>query len=147
MREDRKTFAYIAEKLKVSYATIYKYTSHIIIKRNPSKDLSVLKWNRARLLASYFVPKIDINGTLLLVAGLYWGEGNKGEFGIINGDPDLILMVLQYLRIMKLEDNEIKISLRLYGSMSAEETVRFWSVKLNYPTHMIRIGEVVQAYQ
>ena len=67
----------------------------------------------------------------LILACLYWGEGNKRELNLINGDPNLIkvfIMCLESLGVMK---DQMKFTLRIFEDMNKEEAVRYWAKVIN----------------
>jgi len=83
---------------------------------------------------------------LLIGAALYWGEGyksersNKGCVQISNSDPYLIALFLRFLReIIRVEDERLKVSIRIHQNISAQSAIEFWSRITNIPQKRFRI--------
>lgn len=65
---------------------------------------------------------------MFAAAALYWGEGEKIDFGFSNTDSEMIkLMENCLLNLFGVEKNRIKVSLRIYEDMDKESCLRFWS--------------------
>ncbi len=81
---------------------------------------------------------------LLLLLGIYWGEGNKRELNLINSDPALIKTFLSCLYDMGMKKEELRITLRLYDGIDKEKSRRFWAKLLSIRIKDIRNINTIQ---
>ena len=91
------------------------------------------KWDEVKRIAAEEAraewPQIKLDPEMMLLLGLYWGEGTKrGIIGITNGDPWLILAALRMLR--KLTRANASGVIIYYPEHRPEDLLRFWSEKL-----------------
>lgn len=103
-----------------------KYKEILRIKQGGSKERSLKKWKEAGVKVKDLIKEISQRDLLIFLAGIYWGEGSKNEFNLINGDPYLIRSVIQGLKILKVNDNQIKFNFRVYSGMLETEIIDFW---------------------
>jgi hypothetical protein len=73
----------------------------------------------------------DINNLDVIVAGLYWGEGNKsdGMWGIVNSDPEVIRVSRDWLISVGVCPDNIKMVARAYlnNGITKDDVSVFWS--------------------
>ncbi|MBP9748536.1 MAG: hypothetical protein KBD17_02890 [Candidatus Pacebacteria bacterium] len=79
-----------------------------------------------------------------LLIGLYWGEGTKKDFAIINSDPRLIQAFIICLQKMGIPRNRLSFTIRIHSNISAEEAKEFWSHTTKLPRNLIQKVEVVE---
>lgn len=126
----------IKRVVNIGYGTIYRYIKDVPIlpeyaeqwkiKRGGSKNKSIKGWNESKLVAKKIVSKLDSRDRMLILACLYWGEGNKTELNLINGDPALVRVVIRCLKELGISNSEINLSLRLFSDIDKEDAVKFW---------------------
>src|SRR3989344_334530 len=102
--------------------TVYRYIKNVSIlpryqeewkiKRGGSKFKSLKEWEAAKLRARSILDTFGFKEKMIILACLYWGEGNKQELNIINSDPLLIRVVLVCFRELGIKNAEVKIGLR-----------------------------------
>ncbi len=68
----------------------------------------------------------SVRDNLIFLAGLYWGEGNKKELSLINGDPYLVRSVVKGLKHLGVKEEDIKFNLRIFSDMKSEEITNYW---------------------
>lgn len=103
------------------------YASILKAKQGGSKTRAANHWNQAAQDAKNRVGKISGRDRLLVLASLYWGEGNKTELNLINSDPELVRVFITCLRDIGVKPGDLRVSLRLYEDIESREAVTFWS--------------------
>lgn len=119
-----------------SNGTVWKYIKEVSIlpkyqeawklKRGGSKARANRDWQEAKLKASSIIYKFGFKEKMLVVACLYWGEGNKRELNLINSDPVMIRVFISCLKDLGIKDDELKISLRLFEDIDKRKAISFW---------------------
>lgn len=94
--------------------------------------------------ASEFLGALSKRDYLILLVGLYWGEGTKRDFSIINSDPKLLQAFMLCLRAADIGLERITLSLRVHSDISIKESKRFWSNTLSVPIERIGRIEVIE---
>lgn len=134
----------ITKQLNIPKTTVFNYAKNVKIlpefekrwlsKRGGSRKRKLLKTQQAILEAKNFVNKISQRDKLLFLSALYWAEGNKKDFILSNTDPNLIKVFITTLRqVFKLENDRLRISIRIYQDMDKEECLTFWSSIVEVP--------------
>ena len=153
LRKTGHTLYEIKTLTKKSNGTIWKYIKDTSIlpkyqeiwksKRGGSKARSLREWENARIQASNTIRCIGFHERMLILACLYWGEGNKTELNLINSDPVLVKVVIACLRDVGVKDTELKISLRLFDNINKEKAISFWTRILGLPRGTIQKIDVI----
>lgn len=104
-----------------------KYTSVLKRKQGGSKVRSEELWSKSKISASRIIKKIKERDKLMLLIGIYWGEGTKKELNIINGDPVLLLSFLEFIKTLGVSRDRIKASVRIYDNIDKEKAICYWS--------------------
>lgn len=94
--------------------------------------------------AEGFLGELSERDYLILLIGLYWGEGTKRDFSIINSDPKLLQTFMICLRAANIHLERISLSLRVHSDISIEEAKKFWSSSLGVPIERIGRIEVIE---
>jgi len=72
----------------------------------------------------------------IIIAMLYWGEGNKKRCEFINSDGRIIETYLIVLRdIFNVQEEFIKPTMRIYSGMNRKECLNYWSRITKIPRH------------
>ncbi len=148
LRETGHTLGEIKTVLKRGYGTVFRYIKDVPIlpeyqdvwkiKRGGSKARSLRGWQKAQMqVTEIFESKLTSREKLLILSSLYWGEGNKTELSLINGDPTLIRVFIACLRELGVTTKELNISLRLFEEINVEDAIEFWLRILNLPENSI----------
>lgn len=101
-----------------------------------------LRANIAKQTATY-IGDINDRDLFFLLTGLYWGEGTKNDFSIINSDPCLISTFIQCLKSLNIGRDRISISLRVHSDISIPKAKKFWSSLVGVETSDIARVEVI----
>lgn len=120
----RTTVWKYATKVKV----IEKYKQSLAAKRGGSHKRAIARWKHAQQLAHELVADISTRDMLIILSSLYWAEGTKKEFTFTNTDPIMIRVVTEGLRIIGVDFNELKMSIRIYEDMvgKEDEIKKYW---------------------
>ena len=131
-------------------STVYKIIKDVVVvepyasvlrkKQGGSKLRSVNHWNQAAQDAQRRIGKISHRDRMLVLAALYWGEGNKTELNLINSDPELVRVFITCLRDIGIKSENLRVSLRLYEDIPRGKASLFWSNIVSVPVS--RFGRI-----
>ena len=71
----------------------------------------------------------------------HWGEGTKigrGEVCLANTDPAMVRCFIQWLKILGVSKDKLRIQLSLYKDMDISQEIRYWSKELDVSMHQFR---------
>lgn len=108
----------------------HKYFARLTEKQGGSKSRSEKQWELAENRAVRLVGKLNSRDKVLILASLYWGEGTKREFNIINSDPKLLRVFIDGIKYIGVSTGDIVATLRIYGDISKNEAISYWSKEL-----------------
>lgn len=159
LRKQGKTYNEIIGRLRIPKGTLSGWLSDYpltneqlkVLERN-IRERRVLSIERTiavkhkkrqkRLEGEYERQKINLlplSKKELLIAGLflYWGEGRKGTTSCLslnNTDPQVVKFYYYWLtNILDIPKDKVRVALHVYKDMNIEETVNYWSNRLNIP--------------
>jgi transcriptional regulator with XRE-family HTH domain len=74
----------------------------------------------------------------IFVAGLflYWGEGYKTApttTALANTDPAMLKFYVEWLKLLKVPLEKIKVRIHLYQDMDKDEVIKYWKKELGLP--------------
>lgn len=104
-----------------------EYISVLRKKQGGSKQRSNDLWLESKVLASKIIGKLESRDKLILLIGIYWGEGTKSELNIINSDPVLLRAFIDFIGELGVSKERIKASVRIYRNIDKNEAISFWS--------------------
>lgn len=121
-----------------SRGTIWKYIKDVAVlpeyadllraKQGGSQERARKRWSDAALAAEREIGvSLSKRDSLLVLAALYWGEGNKRELNIINCDPLLLRTFLRGLYHLGVTKKDIRFSIRVFGKPHLENTKQYWA--------------------
>lgn len=128
----------ISKEVPISKTSVLRYARGVDIlpeflsewagKRGGSKKIRLLKLKKALGKGETSVGELTEKEKLLILCALYWAEGNKKDFILTNTDPQLIKVFVNVLRqVLKITDDQIRVSLRLYEDLDRDKSMTFWS--------------------
>ncbi|MEI6831221.1 MAG: hypothetical protein WCK61_00755 [Candidatus Omnitrophota bacterium] len=134
----------IAERLRVTHATIYYWLKKYKIKRRSWRDSSYIKQNPN---GDPFTIKKKLNenekGLLMCGLMLYCGEGNRSNrhsTQLANLDHRILKVFIGFLRkICGINKNKISLYVQLYKKFNRDEALEYWSKTLLIPKVQIGI--------
>jgi hypothetical protein len=104
-----------------------EYKEILIKKQGGSKVRSEDLWFKSKIDAKIILKKISSRDKLILLIGIYWGEGTKNELNIINGDPVLLRGFINFIKDIGVSKERIKASIRIYDNIDYKTALNFWS--------------------
>ena len=113
-------------------------------KQGGSKERARKNWLQAKENASNILETFSTRDRLLFLAAIYWGEGSKSDFNLINGDPYLIRAFLKSLYVLGVQKDRIKFNLRLFSDMDKSQTIGFWVNFLEIEEKQIGKCEIIE---
>lgn len=113
-------------------------------KQGGSKDRA--RGLRSNIAASVekLLGDISHRDYLFLLIGLYWGEGTKRDFSVINSDPLLIQTLIHCLGILGISKERFSVSLRVHKEISISKAKAFWAQTTGLPKQIIERVEVIE---
>ena len=154
LRKAGYTLPEIQKVIGCANSTVLRYIKDVTVTGDPGRQLkyriahrqkyaSEVAWSNASTLARTMLGDLTPRDMLIFLAGLYWGEGTKREFNVINGDPDLMKSVLRGLYLLGVDKNDIRISIRLFGTDTKKSATRYWLDRLDLPSTSVVGYEVL----
>lgn len=139
----------ISKTIGVSKTSVLRYIKGVEIlpeflenwagKRGGSRKRKLSKERKAFEEARKIIGNLSNKEKLLFISALYWAEGNKKDFILINSDPDLVKVFVFALReVIGINEDRLHISLRVYQDIDIEKCKIFWSETLEIPKEKIR---------
>ncbi len=117
-------------------ATVYKYCKDVEVlpeyqeelrsKQGGSKRKAGIEWGAAKDFAADSLLKSGKEQRLVILACLYWAEGRKADFDLINSDPELIRVFAECLKDLGVPKEDFRISIRVYADLDKEKAIDFW---------------------
>jgi len=128
--------------------TIFTYIKDVKVdfdlRGTGSKNKALDEWQKSKKDAVSLLRKFSKQSKLFVLAALYWGEGNKSELNLINGDSELIRVFICSLRSLGVKDDDLKISLRLYEDLDHKIAKEFWSKVTGVSVSKVLVGEIIR---
>lgn len=81
---------------------------------------------------------------LFLLIGLYWGEGTKKDFTVINSDPFLLQTFICCLKTLNIPNDRLSLSLRVHTEISVPEAKAYWAQTTGLSQQLIERVEVIE---
>ncbi len=159
MRKEGASYSQIKEKLNVSKSSLSLWLHDMPL---PEKRLRELRdWNAVRIerFSNTMRHKREnrwtevrkcaakdigtLNKRELFLAGLflYWGEGAKtmpASTSLSNTDPAMIRFFIQWLELLGVPRNRLRVYVHLYSDMNVQRELRYWSKVLDLPLTSFR---------
>lgn len=122
-----------------------RYRGVLKSKQGGSKERARIHWQDARDNAGRILDKFSDRDKLIFLLGIYWGEGSKGDFNLINGDPYLIKAFIHGLITLGVNKNDIRLNFRIFSNMDKEYIINFWTRFLNISRKQVGWFEIVKS--
>ncbi|MFA5744979.1 MAG: hypothetical protein WC887_02075 [Candidatus Paceibacterota bacterium] len=154
LRKQGKSIPEISKETGVAKTTVFRHIKDIKIpkefqtllreKQGGSKDRA----NALRLNTISRVEKllgnISNRDYLFLLVGLYWGEGTKRDFSVINSDPLLIRTFIYCLKALNIAEDRLSIALRVHTEVSIPRAKAFWAQTTGLSKQLIGRVEIIE---
>lgn len=130
----------LSRKFNVGRTTVGRYVRDIDIlpeyedlwleKRKGSIRRKEKAEKEASLKANLLVENLSDKEKMLILSSLYWAEGAKVDSNLTNTDPELIRIFVKGLNdVVKIENDRIKLNIRIYEDMDKEKCINYWLKK------------------
>lgn len=153
LRKKGLSISEISKNTGKSKSIVSKYIQDVFV---PEKYLKILKekqggskyrsnnlWTASNLEAENIIKTFSDRDKLILLIGIYWGEGTKRELNIINSDPVLLRAFVDFSEQIGVSKNRIKASVRVYNNMDKYYCINYWSKVLNINKNQFFNTEVI----
>ncbi|MFA6430269.1 MAG: hypothetical protein WC229_00660 [Candidatus Paceibacterota bacterium] len=147
LRKEGLSLNDIQKIVPVGKTTIFRYLRGIKINKDIKNTGSFRKsqrdWDFSKTIANEKIREIWSKEKMLILACLYWGEGNKRELNLINSDPNLIRIFVECLVELGVSKNELLVSIRIYEDMNADFVKGFWAKNIGIKIEQIKGVDVL----
>ncbi len=113
-------------------------------KQGGSKERAKALRENSIIKAQSILGNLSERDHLLVLVALYWGEGTKKDFSIMNSDPKLIQAFIVFLYSFGVGKDRLIPSLRMHSDISIRAAKEFWSYKTGLPISSFKAVEVIQ---
>ncbi len=138
LRQKGYSLPEIKKELKVSHGTAFRHIQGIKIlpeywkewhgKQGGSIKRMRIREQFAEKKALEAVQSLSDKEKMIFLSALYWGEGSKKDFSIINSDPELIKIFIKGLtEVLSVSKDKLRISIRIYEDLNTDKCLKFWS--------------------
>ncbi len=137
-----------------SKSLIFKYINGVEIlpayrgiwdaKQIGARKTSLAHWQEARLYAKKLLADLSKKEKIIVGACLYWAEGTKKDFNLINTDPVLVRTFVSFLEVLGVPKENLRISLRTYEDIDRATVIRYWAHLLEVEEGRITYIEVLR---
>lgn len=112
-------------------------------KQGGSKARARKRWAQATVDATQRIGTLSERDKLLILAALYWGEGNKSQLNMINSDPAMVHVFITCLKTLGVQEKDLLVNARIFSDMDRENVLKFWSRITSVPVSDFRGVEVI----
>lgn len=154
LRKQGKSIPEISRETGVAKTTVLRHIRGVDVpeefrallreKQGGSKDRAKAMRENMALKADAFLGKISDRDFLFLLIGLYWGEGTKGDFAVINSDPVLIQTFMYCLEILGITKERVSLTIRVHRETSIPQAKKFWAGVTGISEKLITQVEVIE---
>jgi hypothetical protein len=136
----------IKKEVNVGHGSVFRYIHGVKILPKYWKEwhgkrggsIKRMKYNEklAEEKAKKIINSLSDKEKIIFLSALYWGEGNKKDFNLINSDPDLIKVFINGLAsLFDVKKDDLKISIRIFEDLDKNECLKFWSNMTGVPVN------------
>ena len=136
----------IKKEVKASHGSVFRHIQGVKILPKYWKEWhgkqggSIKRMKRNEKLAEEKAKKaifsLSNKEKMIFLSALYWGEGNKKDFNLINSDPDLVKVFINGLAsLFDVKKDDLKISIRIFEDLDKSECLKFWSTITGVPVN------------
>ena len=144
LRQKGYSLPEIYKEVKVGYGTVFRYIQDIKIlpeyrkiwheKQGGSVKRMKIREQQAEKKAFETIPSLSNKEKMIFLSALYWGEGGKADFNLMNTDPELIKVFIQGLKeVFNISPDRLRVSIRIYEDLDRNKCLKFWSEITNVP--------------
>ncbi|MEJ0053469.1 MAG: helix-turn-helix domain-containing protein [bacterium] len=154
LRKKGKSIPEISKETGTSKTTVLRYVQHVSVlpefqallrgKQGGSRERSQARRESILERSSSALGRLSNRDLLFLLIGIYWGEGTKKDFSLINSDPSLICTFLRCLRTLNIASARLSLSLRLHDDIPVQRAKIFWARVTGLPIAKITRIEIIK---
>ncbi|MGW1544966.1 hypothetical protein ACWCPM_32905 [Streptomyces sp. NPDC002309] len=101
---------------------------------------------RTRQLATAEIDRLSDRELFLIGVGLYWAEGAKSKphsrrerITFVNSDPNMITVFLAWLRLLRVDPENLRFAVQIHESADVTAAERFWASHVDIePTALMK---------
>ncbi len=148
-----KSIPEISREIGVAKTTVLRHVKGVIIpeqyqaplreRQGGSKERAAGLRANSMKKAEDLLQQLSSRDYLLLLIGLYWGEGTKGDFSLMNSDPLLIQTFISCIQHLGIDTGRLTYSIRIHQSVSRRSAIAFWSKITGLPKEAVVTVEVI----
>lgn len=153
-RKQGKSIPEISKELHISKTTVQRYVQSVRVtgknlrrlkeRQGGSKERAAALRENIMLEVAQHIGSLSVRDRQMLLFGLYWGEGTKRDFGLINSDPKLIQTFIASLSTLGITKSRLSLSIRVHEGINIAETKSYWSKVTAIPESRINFVEIIQ---
>jgi predicted DNA-binding protein YlxM (UPF0122 family) len=128
----------IKREVKASHGSIFRHIQGVKIlpeywkewhgKQGGSIKRMKIREQIAEKKAKNSIYSLSDKEKMIFLTVLYWGEGSKSDFNLMNTDADLIKIFIKGLReVFNIAKDRFRISIRIYEDLDKQECLKYWS--------------------
>jgi len=138
LRQKGYSLPEIKKEVKASHGSVFRHMQGVKIlpeywkewhgKQGGSIKRMKIRERLAEEKAEKTIISLSDKEKMIFLTALYWGEGNKSDFNLMNTDADLIRVFIQGLQeIFNISKDRLRISIRIYEDLNKRECLQYWS--------------------
>lgn len=159
LRKEGASYSQIRKEIKVSKSSLSLWLSGMPLSKKRMGELQGFnavriekyretrrrtresRWAKVRETAKKDIGSLNKRELFLVGLFLYWGEGGKTKAAattISNTDPAMILFFMQWLKLLKVPRDRLRVHVHLYADMNVHKELQYWSKTLDLPLSSFR---------
>lgn len=138
LRQKGYSLPEIKKEVKASHGSVFRHIQGVKIlpeywkewhgKQGGSIKRMKIRERLAEEKAEKTILSLSNKERMIFLTALYWGEGSKSDFNLMNTDADLISVFIQGLqKIFNISKDRLRISIRIYEDLDKRECLKYWS--------------------
>jgi len=137
LRKFGKSIPEISKETGIPKTTVQRYMKGVEVpsefqailreKQGGSKDRAIGLRANIDDEVKRFTGEMSERDHFFLLIGLYWGEGTKGDFSLMNSDPALIRMFVRGVYNLGVTRERISIAIRIHEGISILSAKKYWT--------------------
>ena len=154
LRKLGKSIPEISKETGVAKTTVLRHIGTVKIppqfqkrlkeKQGGSKERAYALRENIRIDSANLIGSMSKRDYLFLLIGLYWGEGTKADFSVINSDPSLIQTFILCLQTLQIPKERLSLSLRLHKGIPVKDAKTFWAQITGLPKSTMGRVEIIE---
>lgn len=138
LRQKGYSLPEIKKEVRASHGSVFRHIQGVKIlpeywkewhgKQGGSIKRMKIRERIAEEKAEKTIHSLSNKEKMIFLTALYWGEGSKSDFNLMNTDADLIRVFTQGLQeIFNISKDRLRISIRIYEDLDKQKCLEYWS--------------------